>query len=496
MRRLHCLFALNIAFTCTLDAGYPGIASPTSTVRRPDHTSSFACGGSVEQSVWALWDGGVKDALRLNLIEKRLLGNGDTYALYDLQTRLSNLVAMADRCDRHIRLLQIADVLRPVFNSLETLPPPNEHHQGWVCRGGSLCTRANRRFGQEVQLVSLQGLGLLTDLASRLAKSPNSSLRQHSFVGLAAIAAKSHLERMATPALRDSLRRRLRANPGDVKGNSSALLFTSLDIWRYTIAINTAALSAKSWQPSQAVRRMVRDTAALFAKRTTIYQPFVSPRAIFDAYFWDRRADHAYAGYEGVVSPVKCIKHEGKLHPVLLNPPISRQPVSGTGWDISHARRLVPLFDAVELNGSQAMSSYGFAVGVLPSGRVKAAFANQLANVIWNQDPHYPLFSNFWGGANGWYRVAYKSGNGSCRIGKPPFGLASAFPQGGFITWANTHPALGKLGKRIFQLSKSNLRMDRAFMSKYYPQLVVSRADPFSSNFGKLQFLSSLVGVF
>lgn len=60
----------------------------------------------------------------------------------------------------------------------------------------------------------------------------------------------------------------------------------------------------------------------------------------------------------------------------------------------------------------------------------------------------------------------------------------------------STHPALGELGKKIFQLSTHNLRMDRAFMSKYYPQLVVSRADPSSMQFGKLQFLSSLVGVF
>lgn len=91
-----------------------------------------------------------KNSLRSNLIEKRLLGNGDTYALYDLQTILSNLVAMADRCDRHTRLVQIADLLLPVFNSLETLPPPNEHHQGWVCHGGSLCTKSNRRLGREV----------------------------------------------------------------------------------------------------------------------------------------------------------------------------------------------------------------------------------------------------------------------------------------------------------------------------------------------------------
>ena len=116
---------LRIPFTCALVASNPAIAAPTSIISRPDHSSSFACGGSVEQRVWALWDGGVKDSVRSHLIEERLLGNGDTYALYDLQTILSNLVAMADRCDRDTRLVQIADTLLPIFNKLETLPPPN-----------------------------------------------------------------------------------------------------------------------------------------------------------------------------------------------------------------------------------------------------------------------------------------------------------------------------------------------------------------------------------
>lgn len=367
MRRPDKWFVLRLIFTCVLWASHPGIAGPISTVSSPDHSSSFACGGLLEQRVWALWDGGVKDSLRFNLIEKRLLGNGDTYALYDLQTILSNLVAMAERCDRDIRLAQIADLLLPVFNGLETLPPPNEHHHGWVCHGGSLCTKSNRRLGQEVQLVSLQGLGLLTDLASRLADHPNSSLRQHSFVGLTATVAQSHLERMATPALRDSLRRRLRAQPEDVKGNSSALLFTSFDIWRYTIAINTAVLSAESWQPSKAVRGMVRDTADLFAKITMIDRTSSSPRAILDAHFWDRRDDHAYSGYEGTVSPVKCVRQEDQLRPVPCIHPIPPQPVPGMGWDISHARWLVPLFDAVERNGSQALSTFRLPVGLLPS---------------------------------------------------------------------------------------------------------------------------------
>lgn len=496
MRLSHGLSVLGISLFTSIWASDPGLAGSTSALRRPDNLSTFACGGFIEQRVWDLWDGGVKDSVRIHLIEQRLLLTGDTYALYDLQTSLGNSVAMADRCGRHTRLVQLADLLLPVFNGIETLPLPNEHSKGWVCRGGSLCTKANRRLGKEVQLVSLQGLGLLTDLASRLADHPNSSLQRHAFVGLTASVAQDHIERMATPNLRDSLRRRLRVKPEDVNGNSSALLYTSFDIWRYTVALNTAALSAESWHPSKAVRGMVRDTAHLFAKRTTIDSTSASPRAILDAHFWDRRVDHAYAGYEGAVSPVKCVRHKGKLRPVLINPPISRHPVSGMGWDISHSRRLVPLFEAVERNGSQASATFGIPFGLLPSSLVRDAYANQLADVIWNQDSKYPLFSNYWGGANGWYRVAYKPGNSSCRNGTPPFGLSSAFPQGGFITWARLNRDLAGIAKSLFTLSDSFFSLDRTFMIKHYPQLVVSDNAIGSSQFGKLQFLSSLVGVF
>ena len=489
------LSAFGIAISASLLVSEPVKPGQWAASRPPDTLTSFACGGSVEQRLWALWDGGARDAVRTQLIEKRLLRTGDTYALYDLQTKLGNLVAMADRCRRKSRLLELADLLLPVFKRLETLPPPYEYQQGWVCRGGSLCTKANHRLGREVLLVSLQGLGLFTDLAARLATQSDSTLQRHPFVRLTASSAQGHLERMASTALRDSLRRRLRAKPEDVKGSSSELLFTSFDIWRYIIAINTAAFSSTSWSPSQAVRAVVHDTAQLFSQRTVVDRTTTSSRASLDPGFWDRRVDHAYAGYEGPVSPVVCIKHNGRLRPVPRNPAILPQPVANMGWDISHARRLVPLFDAVERHGSQALLRYGLEAGNLPSAEVRAAYANQLADVIWNQDPRRPLFTNYWSGANGWYRVAYDPGNGACRIGASPYGLTAAFAQGGFITWGSTHHALGMLGKKIYYLSISTNSADLAWIAMYYPLLAVSDMAPGSMQMGKIQFLPSLISV-
>ena len=471
----------------------PAIAQPRSQILPRSEPSEFHCGGPVEQRVWRLWDGGTKAAIDQRLIRERLLSTGDTYALYDLQMVLGNLVAMADRCQRFNRLVEIADLLLPAFGVLETLPPPNEHHAGWVCRGGSLCTVANKRLGREVLLVSLQGLGLFTDLAARLASQPSPYLQRHPFVLKTASAAHSHLDRMATPDLLNSLQRRLTATPADVKGNSSALLFTSFDIWRYTIAINTAALPTGTWRPSPAVKAMALNTANLFRKRSMLNGRPPARRASIDAGFWAKRIDHAYAGYQGSRSPVVCVEKNGQRIPVPRNPPIPPQPVANMGWDISHSRRLVPLFDAVNRVGNRALQMYDIDSEVLADRSLQAAYANQLAKVIWNQDVEKPLFSNYWSGANGWYRVAYDPGNGSCRLGNPPFGLSSAFAQGGFITWGKLDVLIHRLGAQLYLNMSQDLPENVDWLQRYYPQLAVGDSELGIKQVGKLQFLSSLI---
>lgn len=476
------------------------VASPQQKKAQSSHVSLdsnniavFRCGGAVEQQVWRLWDGGVKAAIAQHLIRERLLATGDTYALYDLQMVLGNLVAMADRCQRSNRLLEISDLLLPAFRRLETLPPPNEQHHGWVCRGGSLCTVANERLGREVLLVSLQGLGLFTDLAARLASQPDPLTQRHPFVLHTANAARSHLERMATPQLLSSLQQSLAATPAEVDSNSDSLLFTSFDIWRYTISINIAALPTGDWRPSPGVKAMVNNTAKLFLKRSTLDSSLTPLRASIDAGFWEKRTDHAFAGYQGKQSPVVCVEKDEQLRPVPRNPPIPPQPVANIGWDISHARRLVPLFEAVNRVGNQALLKYDINSEVLPNRSLQAAYANQLVHVIWNQDIKKPLFANYWSGANGWYRVAYAPGDGSCRLGNPPSGLSSAFAQGGFITWSSHSPVLGSLGESLYNITSSQLPSYQAWLQVFYPGLAsVNKADR-ESRFSMIQFLSSLV---
>ena len=55
---------------------------------------------------------------------------------------------------------------------------------------------------------------------------------------------------------------------------------------------------------------------------------------------------------------------------------------------------------------------------------------------------------------------------------------------------------LERFAKTLFNLSYSTFTPHRVFMAKYYPQLVIEDSSPARYQFGKLQFLSSLVGVF
>ena len=66
--------------------------------------SEFFCDGKLEAEVWQLWDGSAKEYLRSQQFTKRLKEQGDTYALYDVQTYAHNLVAMTRRCKRVERL--------------------------------------------------------------------------------------------------------------------------------------------------------------------------------------------------------------------------------------------------------------------------------------------------------------------------------------------------------------------------------------------------------
>ena len=429
--------------------------APTLKTKAPA-IAADRCGGALEAEIWALWDAQGRTNLRQQLIGTRLLAQGDTYALYDIQIYFHNLEAMAERCQRVDRLTQLADDLMPVFDALQPLSEQSPADTGWVCKGGAVCNARNGLINKEVMLVSVQGLGLMSALAGALARLPDPQARTHPFIRQTVKTAVAHLLRWGDSTARLNWQRLMSARSQDVKDGSSALFFTDKALWQIAIYANLAGIATRQPELLQdmglegAAQRDLAQNAdlllRLFKARVTL-STRESLRlgrvtvADVDRGFWRLYPDYRYAGYAGAEQPAAC-RDGAHGTPQLLMNAKSIAPISDLGWDFSHARRLVQVMDALDLNGQALRTWYGLSPSVLPPADLAKAFAAQLLVASWNGDVQAPLFTNYWGGANGWYRVAYDDGTGRCVGGVPPFGLCVSFATGGYAAWARDDPQI------------------------------------------------------
>jgi hypothetical protein len=219
--------------------------------------------------------------------------------------------------------------------------------------------------------------------------------------------------------------------------------------------------------------------------------------ADLDRGYWRLYGDNRYAGYEKDQKPVACVPGKwggASSVPEVRVPARNVGSRSDIGWDISHARRLVHALDAIERNRDALVEVVGIDEAQLPAPGLASAFANTLVAVVWNGDSAWPLFSNYLSGANGWYRVAYDNGTGDCREGYPPYGLTGAFLTGGYITWARHQPAIGLLGRRLYELVDSAEGERSPFVVRYYRNLS-SVATGQEKALARLMFLPALVAV-
>jgi hypothetical protein len=260
---------------------------------------------------------------------------------------------------------------------------------------------------------------------------------------------------------------------------------------------HSQAESALEEDSSQRLQQHLNALLQLFAARTSLlHVDNGKPKgamADIDRGYWRLYKDNRYAGYDKDEKPVVCASKDGKARPEVRVPEDTVRVPQDTGWDISHARRLVPALDALDRNRKALKSVFALDDTQLPAMRLPAAFANTLVSAVWNGDTDRPLFSNYWSGANGWFRVAYDNGTGQCREGSPPYGMSDSFLTGGYVTWARYQPVIGRLGRRLYELADSQEPEDAQFIARYYPALGPS-AGPQSRDLTRLMFLPSLVG--
>jgi hypothetical protein len=471
-----------------------------------NNAERYRCGGQVEAQAWSVWDGGIRHYVEHDLLQARLKEQGDVYALYDFQTYVHNLVSMARRCGRMSRLREISQLIGVAYGSLE---PGGFFSSGrrWICRGGKICNNTNRLLNTEVMLDSVQFLGLASSVANALATSGKTlTPPDRKFIDDTTKIILEHLQRWGDRHAIREARKAADATQADVSEISSPI-FTDKQLWMIAIYAELAGILQSQGQAATAskfpqLREHLAALLRLFDKRVSIRSVGGKRNgevkvADIDRGFWRLHPDNRYAGYDGEEKPVRCTPKasgESDARPKYVIPSSAATRRNDTGWDLSHARRLVHALDALTRNRKAMQSVFALADGDMPSADLPRLFANNLVDVMWNKDPGTPLFSNFWSGANGWFRVAYDNGTGECDEGYPPYGMSDSFATGGYVSWAVYRREIGELGKSVYVLTNDTEGAPPAIVSRHY-SVLINRGDEAAWLRARIAFLPSLVGV-
>ena len=231
------------------------------------------------------------------------------------------------------------------------------------------------------------------------------------------------------------LKRKLVRTLGDDQSPSYCNAVTDTDMWIIAGVVNLLAAHEKNHVlvPLQAedykrLRGYIELGVDLLKSRFT-YKPLKDfngrpvEGANFDLGAWDDHADFYCTGYTKETYPY--------VHSFLH---LYRR-LSNVGWDISHARRFVHVFEAIFQ--SREVLHLDF-----PTRPAMIKLTNQLVYGTFNLDFKKPLLTNFMDGTNGWYRVGYR---GRIGFGYGPWDMSVVVLTGGYGFWSKYNRDLGML---------------------------------------------------
>ncbi len=192
----------------------------------------------------------------------------------------------------------------------------------------------------------------------------------------------------------------------------------------------------------------------------------------FDLGMWDEYPDYSYSGYTGTSFPTLADK----------------KSATNVGWDISHARRLVHVFDSL-------YEYRNLTNGDFPDESVMVGLTNQVVYGVFNKDFDKPLFTNYMDGTNGWYRVNYANRE---NFGYGPYALSNSIPTGGYGFWSRYNPDMNKILNSFWSMIKKGKtgKPDNEYLSvigNYYSSGYF-KIDQSPSNI--LMFLPSMVSFY
>ncbi len=162
----------------------------------------------------------------------------------------------------------------------------------------------------------------------------------------------------------------------------------------------------------------------------------------FDEGMWDDSSGYAYAGYEGEAFPDASQQARGQ----------------GVGWDLSHARRFVEVFESLAETGDELGLAF-------PDERFLSGMARNIAHVVFLGDSTLPLFANFMDGTNGWYRVGYSGRTG---FGYAPSDMSIALLTGGYALWIEYYPPLKEVYQAVHDMLASSDPTVSAHLHAHY----------------------------
>ena len=155
--------------------------------------------------------------------------------------------------------------------------------------------------------------------------------------------------------------------------------------------------------------------------------------ANFDLGVWDDHSNYNYIGCNLSTYPKQFI--DAKIT-------FKRK---GVGWDLSHARRFVHVFDTLYRN--KKITGLNF-----PDDIFMTRLANQFLYGSFNGDFTEPLFANFMDGTNGWYRIGYLKRQG---FGYGPWDMSISSLTGGYGFWSRYNNNFEKLYRALLIMTSS-----------------------------------------
>lgn len=195
---------------------------------------------------------------------------------------------------------------------------------------------------------------------------------------------------------------------------------------------------------------------------------------------WDGLDDMAYSGYRSEKFPAPADKSQAK----------------GASWDISHLN-VVPIF-LWSLYANRRATGVNF-----PQSTDIEYISNQYALHVFEGDYKKPLFTNFFDGTDGWFRVSYL---GRANYGIAPSRFCNTFDSshgciviGGIYSWsllAPLNPNIARIQNALIDLARSKDATIACFQPQCFRERYYRYADSsfsFLDSEGRVQYPPALV---